>query len=253
MKRVFVPRSFTRASVRSMCNTTGNNAPLTLYGHYVSQPFRSIAWLLKIKNQPFDFIRMDPVRGDTRAPEYTAKFPTALIPGLDDNGFYLAEGSAIAQYLCEKYKWDEWWPSGSDAESVQKRAKISEYLSSHHHTSRMVSAKGFRPFIVAAFKPETKWSAETAKHNETPVLKIASRFEKTFLSQSDFVNGMNTPTIADFFAYPEYAQMSQCGLVDFSSLPRLSAWMKRMEALPEHDDVHRALMKLAALGGLVNQ
>jgi glutathione S-transferase len=236
--------------MRRMCST---GVPLKMYGHFVSQPFRSIAWLLKMHNQPFEFERMDPVRGDTRAPKYTSKFPTALIPGLDDNGFCLAEGSAIAQYLCEKYKWDQWWPSGSDLESMQKRAKISEYLSSHHHTSRMVSAKGFRPFIVAAFKPETRWTAETAKNNEAPVLKIASKFERTFLSQGDYINGMDHPTIADLIAYPEYAQMSQCGLVDYSSLPLLLAWMKRMEALPEHDDVHRALGKLAALGGLVQK
>ena len=63
-----------------------------LYGHYVSQPSRSILWLLKIKNQPFEFVTMDPVKGETRAAPYTSKFPTALIPGLEDNGFYLAEG-----------------------------------------------------------------------------------------------------------------------------------------------------------------
>lgn len=243
----------TKYGVRRMCASTVSTAtpqPLKMYGHYVSQPFRSIAWLLKLNNQPFEFVSVNPVTGDTRTPVYTDKFPTALIPGMDDNGFFLAEGGAIAQYLCEKHNWEQWWPSAGDPASVRKRAKIAEYLSSHHHTSRMVSAKGFRPFIVAAFKPETKWSRETAAANEPVVLKIASKFENTFLTQGDFVNGMDAPTIADLIAYPEYAQMSQCGLVDYSSLPRLSAWMARMEALPEHDDVHRALMKLANLGGL---
>jgi glutathione S-transferase len=37
------------------------------------------------------------------------KFPTALIPAIDDNGFYLAEGSAILQYLCEKNGYNQWF------------------------------------------------------------------------------------------------------------------------------------------------
>ena len=66
-----------------------------LYGHYVSQPSRSILWLLKMKNAPFEFVTLDPVKGDTKTAEYTSKFPTALIPGIEDNGFYLAEGNCI--------------------------------------------------------------------------------------------------------------------------------------------------------------
>ena len=225
---------------------------IKLYGHYISQPMRSLTWLMKMHALPFEFIKINPVEGDTKKPEFTAKFPTALSPGLDDNGFYLAEGSAICQYLCEKHSWEQWWPSGRDTASIQKRAKISEYLSSHHHTSRLVSAKAFRPFMVGIFTKKP-WTAEVVGEHQVSVLKIAAKFERAFLERGPgpFVNGMAEPSIADLIAYPEFAQMRQCGLVDYSGLPRMSGWLDRIQALPMHDDVHRTLFKLAPMGGFV--
>ena len=163
---------------------------------------------------------------------------------------YTHIGSAILQYLCEKHGWNEWWPTGSDAASIQKRAKIAEYLSSHHHTSRMVSARVFRPFIEALGSGH-KWDAAKAKEVEPIVLKIAGKFEQTFLRNGPYINGLDQPTIADLIAYTEYAQVVQIGVCNFTSLPVLNAWLSNMQKLPEHDNVHKSVVKLGKVGGLI--
>ena len=74
-----------------------NSEMIKLYGHYASQPARSVMWLLKIHNQPFEFIKVEPLAGGTQKEEFKTKFPTKMIPALDDDGFYLSESTAIMQ------------------------------------------------------------------------------------------------------------------------------------------------------------
>ena len=57
---------------------------LKLYGHFGSQPTRSVAWLLKMKETPFELITVNPISGETRTAEYRKKFPLGLIPALED-------------------------------------------------------------------------------------------------------------------------------------------------------------------------
>ena len=50
--------------------------------------------------------------------------PVHRIPAIDDNGFYLEESCAIAQYLCDKYAPDDHlYPK-----DVQKRAEVDRML-----------------------------------------------------------------------------------------------------------------------------
>ena len=70
---------------------------LKLYGHYGSQPTRSVTWLLKMKHEPFDFMSINPIRGVNRSKEYRARFPLGLIPAIEDdpgNGETLALSEA---------------------------------------------------------------------------------------------------------------------------------------------------------------
>ncbi len=87
---------------------------LKLYGHFGSQPTRSVAWLLKMKKTPFEFITINPTSGETRSPQYRRKFPLGLIPAIEDDSvtppFALSEASAIMIYLCEKHGWDDMYP-----------------------------------------------------------------------------------------------------------------------------------------------
>jgi glutathione S-transferase len=160
--------------------------------------------------------------------------------------FYIqSEGSAMMQYLCDKYSWDQWWPQGSDDLSRQKRAKLSEYLSYHHHGTRMISHKiVFKIFSKQFFKKEYEESKEDLRNLS---FKIVANFEKKGLGAGPFIGGSPTPTIADLFAYAEIYQLVYLDIFSHEELsPAMQTWAEALQTLPAHDDVHASLAKLAA-------
>lgn len=250
-------RSLCMQKLRRLITIRHSSTIPKVYGHYVSQPTRSVTWLLKMNNIPFDFVKVEPLKGDTRKPEYISKFPTALAPALEDDEFYVAEASAILTYLCEKYKLDKWYPLDSTVTATQQRAKINEYLSFHHFSSRQMSIKVFRPFIDNLFSGK-KWSREDANTHSDMIMKTAAKFQTVCLSHGSgpYVNGMSHPTIADLMAYPEFAQISQMGIANYADnqeLKQFNVWMNNMSSLPEHDNIHQTVLKVGVMGGLLKK
>jgi len=156
-----------------------------------------------------------------------------------------SEGSAMMQYLCEKYGWDQWWPQGSDEASRQKRAKLNEYLSYHHHGTRMISHKiAFKLFYKQFFKKDYPETREELKELS---FKFISNFEKKALCAGPFIGESTTPTIADLFAYAEIYQLVYMDVLSHDDLsPAMQAWAEALQALPAYDDVHTSLKKLGA-------
>lgn len=220
---------------------------LKVYGHYASQPARSVLWLLTMHNAPFELVKINPIAGEARKNEYTKLFPLALIPGIIDDGFILSEGSAILQYLCEKNRWSDWWPCESDTESVQRRAKINMYLSSHHSIIRPISGDIIRPLLMEKVY-QKPWDPEQRAKASASVLKRVKKFEDAFLNLNGngYIGGFDKPTIADLMAYPEIAQISQLKYeIDLTSAVNASLWLERMRKIAGHDEVHRIMPKLA--------
>ena len=244
---------------------------LKLYGHYGSQPTRSVAWLLKMKHEPFDFMSINPIRGGNRSKEYRSKFPLGLIPAIEDDPggdgktLALSEASAIMIYLCEKNKWDDMYPTNNCPSSIQRRALINEYISHHNESTRMMTRKVIRPGltgVVASAKNPGISPGMTHSLSRSPddlmklkstIRDVSKRFQHKFLvnsrESSDFIVG-DTVSIADLLAYPELAQIPQLLGIDYgewSELEALRRWLDRMAKLPYHDDVHRTVSKLGKL------
>ena len=244
---------------------------LKLNGHLGSQPTRSVAWLLKMKQEPFDFISINPIKGENRSKEYRERFPLGLIPAIEDdpgNGETLAlsEASAIMIYLCEKNKWGDMYPTNHCPSSIRRRALINEYISHHNESTRMLTRKVIRPgltgVVASAKNPGnlTPGRTHSLSRSTDDLIKLKStirdvskRFQHKFLvnsrESSDFIVG-DTVSIADLLAYPELAQIPQLLGVDYgewSELEALRRWLDRMAKLPYHDDVHRTVSKLGKL------
>lgn len=216
---------------------------LIVYGHFISQPSRAVLWLLKINEYPHDFKKLEPIRGDTKKEEYVKFYPTAQVPAIDDQGFHLAEGSAIMQYLCEKNNWNQWWPSSNSEQDLKKRAKIAEYLSYHHHGDRLISHRVMRPILEEVFGGKPAVAADWKKREEFACRSI-QKFQDIFLKNSDYVNGFDHPTIADLTAYTEIAQLHQLKIMsNFEQFPATKSWMEKVATLPYHDDIHRTACK----------
>jgi glutathione S-transferase len=224
-----------------------------------------------MKKEPFEFICINPMKGENRTNEYRSKFPLGLIPAIEDDPgdgktLALSESSAIMIYLCDKHKWNDFYPSinrNSDgAPNIRRRALINEYISHHNESTRMMTRKVIQPGLTGLFIAEGNLlsgrrhslsrSPEDVIKLKSTIRDVAKRFQHKFLTReekSDFIVG-NTVTIADLLAYPDLAQIPQILGIDYGEWPELEElrkWLDRMAKLPYHDDVHHTAMKLGKI------
>ena len=184
------------------------------------------------------------MNGGTRTPEYLAKFPTGLSPGMSDGDFHLSEGSAILVYLCRANGFTDWY----DPRDVKAAARTDQYMSHHHGGARRVSNEVFRPMMTSLLG-KTEWTDEVAAAAKKVSSREAANFERAFLPKGGpaFITG-SKPTIADLLAYPEFAQVPQVLGPDFElEEGRAKEWVQRMSELDHHDDVHGTTFKLGKL------
>jgi glutathione S-transferase len=220
-----------------------------------------VAWLLKMKKTPFEFITVNPTSGETRTPEFRSKFPLGLIPAMEDKSaspsFALSEASAIMIYLCEKHGWDDFYPN-----NIQRKAKIHEYISHHNESTRMMTRKVIFPTMKWMFADNNGSSKVIggAKHlssnpndiqNVKAIIRdIAKRFQHKFLNDNEEYIVGNSPTIADLLAYPDISQIPMIMGIKYSEwqeLGPLQNWLGRMEKLPYHEDVNRTVLKIGKM------
>jgi len=60
-------------------------------------------WLLEELGVPYELVRLDPKKGETRSPEHRARQPLGHVPALEDGDVRIFESGAICLYLAERY------------------------------------------------------------------------------------------------------------------------------------------------------
>ena len=218
--------------------------------------------------------------GDCKKKEYKSKFPIGLSPsiedydilsGLDgDEPFRVSEGSAILSYLCEKYSFGDWYPivekdDGEDVKlkKIREKAKINEYLSNHHTSTRKVSEEVFMNLMKECFF-KVPYKEEEKQKGKENVTKNIRRFSDIFLLHErpkslvggnvpSFIGGRISPSIADLIAYTELAQLGTGGgglnFMEFTNEVHgglFMMWLHSMEGLDFHDDVHKTVKEVAS-------
>ena len=199
-------RAFSRRlfSIQYHHDPTINKQMITVYGAKYSQPSRSILLLLNELMHPYELIVVDPIKGDTRTPEFRKINPTGLVPCVkvskgNDRSFVLAECSAILQYICNSYSLHNYYP----CEPVE-RSLVDFWLSWHHHNSRSATLKILLPYVFKNAIPE-----EGVKVFKKSIKFIESHLEKNNLK---FLSSNNHITIADLLILPELG-ISECECV----------------------------------------
>ncbi|MBK7961480.1 MAG: glutathione S-transferase [Bdellovibrionales bacterium] len=69
----------------------------------ITRDFR-VSWMLEELNLNYEFVVLDPQKGETQTPEYLKLNPTGKVPTLSDGEFSIFESSAICSYLAHKEK-----------------------------------------------------------------------------------------------------------------------------------------------------
>ena len=217
------------------------DANLILYGVPFSQPVRAVMWLLLYKQLPFEMVLINPgSKGDngSRNPDFLAKNPGGTIPTIEerDSGFTLGEAHAIMAYLCNSQGWVDLYPAEAKA-----RARIDWYLNYHHRNLRDASVGLVAPNI----RKDLDIPEVVQRSAQATLVGALNSLERGWLARADYLAG-DAFSIADFAAYVEIGQLQPgfTNLFDLTGFPRVCQWLKRMQQIDGHDDVHVVLTEL---------
>ena len=219
---------------------------LKLYANLVSQPSRTVAWVLKVKGVAHELVSVTPGSEFFKSEEFTAMNPNRLVPVIKDDDFVLTEGMAILQYLGDKYEWTG--PTDLYPKDLKVRAKINEFLHWHHTNTRLFTINIVRPEIAKKLKTATSKDV-AALEDKNSLIEEKFNLLETFLV-NDFIAHTDFPTIADYTAYCEIDQLELMGY-DFSKYQKVSAWIVRMKSQPFNDEIHETLKGFVKQYGLI--
>ena len=155
--------------------------------------------------------------GESRTPEYLKMNPSGFVPVLQEDDFVLTEGGAILSYIAKTRKLTDWLPADPKAQS-----KVNFWMHWNHTYMRQT--------------PELKG------------VKEALAFMEARLGESGpFLAGTDKPTIAYLFVVPEVDQLVLFGVMELGEYPKVSAWLKAMEAaLPKYGENVQQVKEIVA-------
>jgi len=189
---------------------------IKLYGMTGSGNCWKPAVLMKQLGQPFEWIAVNILKGESRTPEFLALNPNGRVPLLVVNGRKLAESNAMLCYLAE----------GSDHFPADRwqRAKILEWMffEQYSHEPYIATVR----FWVHMLHKQDEWKdkiAEAMKKGYAALGVMKQQLQKTsFLAGARY-------SIADIALYA-YTHVAHQGGYDLAAYPEINAWMKRVEA-----------------------
>jgi len=191
----------------------------TVYGMKASGNCYKVQLLLEQLGQPYRWVEINSVIGETRTPEYLARNPNGKVPVLElDDGRHLAESNAILCYLAEGSALlpaDRW-----------QRAQMLQWLffEQYSHEPTVAVAR-----FICLWLPE-----DHPRRGELPRLRergcqALDVMEKHLAANTFFVgSGYSVADIA-LFAYTHAAAQ---GGFDLAPYPAITAWLARVRSQP---------------------
>ena len=189
----------------------------TLHGHFMSGPTYKVALMLQLCGEPFKFRLLDLRGGEQKKPDYLAINRYGQAPCLQDGGDNFVQSASILEYLAEKH-------GKFNGKNAQERAHIREWMfwDFDKLAPGIYRSRGFALGIRKGEPPVVE-SYKTDAHAGLAVLE-------DWLGKHQWLVG-NGPTIADIDVYG-VVHLAPDGGFDLAKFPNVSAWMKRIEALP---------------------
>lgn len=194
---------------------------ITLYDYLDSGNGYKIRLLLAQLQQPYRYVELDIMRGETRTPEFLAKNPNGRIPTVElDDGRYLAESDAILWYLAEG--------TGFVPAERYARAQVLQWMffEQYSHEPNVATPR----FIVRHL------SADSPRRAELPQRLARGRealavMEAHLTGRSYFVG--ERYSIADIALYA-YTHVAGDGGLELAPYVQVRAWLGRVAAQPRH-------------------
>ena len=193
----------------------------TLYDYLDSGNGYKIRLLLAQLQQPYRYVEVDILRGETRTPEFLAKNPNGRIPTLElGDGEFLAESDAILCYLA----------AGTAFLPAERlaHARVLQWMffEQYSHEPYVATPR----FIVRHLAEDHPLRAELPKRLERGRAALAV-MEGHLATHRYFVG--ERYSIADIALYA-YTHVAEDGGLELAPYPGIRAWLARVSAQPRH-------------------
>lgn len=154
--------------------------------------------------------------------DYTLKNPQHTVPMLEDDSKCIWDSHAIISYLVRKYATnDALYPK-----DYHKRAVVDQRL---HFESGVL----FHGCVRNIAYPVLQYNETEVSRTKIDAVYEVYSFLEAFLGSQTYLCGDNM-TIADFSVVSSVSSLLGLAAIEQQRYPKLSAWMNRMEKLPDY-------------------
>lgn len=192
-----------------------------VYGDYRSGNCYKLKLMLNLLGQPYEWIAVDVLKGETLTPEFLAKNPNGKIPVLElEDGTCLWESNAILNFLAQ----------GSAFLCSEPRLATQvlqwQFFEQYSHEPYIAVARFIQLYQGL---PEARRAEYDNCHRGG--YKALDVMEQQ-LQRTPYLVGEQY-TIADVSLYA-YTHVAHEGGFDLSGYPAINAWLARVAAHPRH-------------------
>jgi glutathione S-transferase len=192
---------------------------MKVYGDTQSGNCYKIQLILALIDQPYEWIDVDILAGETRTEDYLKKNPNGKIPVLElDDGRCLSESNAIINYLAKN--------SAFLPDDPYQEAKVQQwqFFEQYSHEPYIAVARFIEKYL--GLPEDRKAEYEAKKSGGYKALGVMEQQLKT----TEFLVG-DRPTTADVSLFA-YTHVAHEGGFDLSEYPAITKWIDRIKALP---------------------
>jgi maleylacetoacetate isomerase len=204
---------------------------MILYDYWRSSAAYRVRIGLNLLGLVYQSVPVDLLTGAHKSPEHVARNPQGLIPALAIDGLMLTQSLAILEYL------DEVHQAGFLPADVVARARVRALAYAIAMEVAPVCNLSVRTY-AAAVSGGTMTADEWVRHFMVPGLMA---FEAMLEGAGRYCHG-DQVTLADLCLVPQVYNARRIG-VDLSVMPKITAVMRALEALPAvaaaHPDLHK--------------
>ncbi|MBU3058388.1 glutathione S-transferase family protein [Pseudomonas indica] len=192
-----------------------------VYGDYRSGNCYKVKLMLNLLGQPYEWVPVDILKGETRTPEFLEKNPNGKIPVLElDDGSCLWESNAILNFLAE----------GTEFLPTEPRLRTQvlqwQFFEQYSHEPYVAVARFIKLYL--GLPEERRAEFEEKRKGSYKALDVMERQ----LLRTPYLVG-DRYSIADVALYA-YTHVAHEGDIDLQGYPAICAWMDRVASYPRH-------------------
>jgi glutathione S-transferase len=195
---------------------------LRLYDYLPSGNGYKVRLLLTQLEITFELIERDITKGETRTPEFVAKFPNGRIPAVEfDDGKLLFESNAIISYFAENTRFTP--------QSRFQRAQVLQWLFFEQYSHEpYIAGVRYLAHVSPAVQDPRRAILDMMIRRGYDALDV---MEKHLTSREWLVG--NSYSIADIALYA-YTHVADEGGFDLGKYPAIRRWLERVRSQPRH-------------------